>query len=62
MSRAAAARQLRLSRDRSNQWELELRQYRRDVALKRVKAERHAIRDSGRHVQVLEWPRKCPWP
>jgi len=58
MSRAAAARQLRLSRGRSERWELERRQYRRDVAGERVKAERHAIRDSGRHVQLLELPRR----
>jgi IS30 family transposase len=58
MSRGAAARQLRLSRGRSNQWELKRRQYRRDIARERVKAERHAIRDSGRHVQLLELPRR----
>src|SRR5665647_286028 len=40
MSRAAAARQLRLSRGRSEQWELERRQYQRDVARSRAKAER----------------------
>jgi IS30 family transposase len=37
---------------------LERRQYQRDVARSRAKAERHAIRDSGRHVQLLELPRK----
>ena len=58
LSRVVAARQLRLSRDRSKQWELEDRRYRRDTALARAKAERHAIRDSGRHVQLLELPRK----
>ena len=58
MSRAATARQLRLSRDRSDRWELEDRQSRRDVARERVKAERHAILDSGRHVQLLQLPRK----
>ena len=58
MSRAAAARQLRLSRGRSERWELERRQHRRDVAGERVKAERNAVRDSGRHVQLLELPRR----
>ncbi|HZX98568.1 MAG TPA: IS30 family transposase [Dermatophilaceae bacterium] len=58
MSRAAAARQLRLSRSRSEQWELVRRQYRRDLARQRVKAERKAILDSGRHVQLLELPRR----
>src|SRR5450759_2264915 len=58
MSRAVAARKLRLSRGRSQRWELERRQYQRDVARSRVKAERHAIRDSGRHVQLLELARK----
>src|SRR5664280_23569 len=58
MSRAAAARQLRLSRSLSEQWELGRRQYRRDLARQRVKAERQAILDSGRHVQLLELPRR----
>jgi transposase, IS30 family len=58
MSRAAAARQLRLSRGRSKRWELERRQDRRDAAGERVKAERNALRDSGRHVQLLELPRR----
>jgi IS30 family transposase len=47
MSRAAA-RQLRLSRSRSEQWESGRRQYRRGLARQRVKAERQAILDSGR--------------
>ena len=46
-SRAVAARRLRLSRGRSERWELERRQYRRDVASERVKAERNAILDFG---------------
>jgi IS30 family transposase len=54
VSRAAAARQLRLSRSRSEQWESGRRQYRGDLARQRVKAERQAILDSGRHVQLLE--------
>ena len=58
MSRAAAARQLRLSRSRSEQWESVRRQYRRDLARQRVKGERQAILDSGRHVQLLELPRR----
>jgi IS30 family transposase len=58
MSRAAAARRLRLSRRRSEQWEAQRRQHLRHVAGERVKAERHAIRDSGRHVQLLELPRR----
>jgi len=58
MSRAAAAQQLRLSRGRSERWELERRQDRRDAAGERVKAERNALRDSGRHVQLLELPRR----
>src|SRR5665648_1303883 len=58
MSRAATARQLRLSRSRSEQWESGRRQYRRDLARQRVKAERQAILDSGRHVQLLELPRR----
>ena len=33
-------------------------QSRRAIARERVKAERHAIRDSGRHVQLLELPRR----
>ena len=58
LTRAAAARQLRLSRERSKQLELERGQFRRAVARQRVSAERHAIRDSMRHVQLLELPRK----
>src|SRR5665647_2777766 len=58
MSRAVAARQLRLTRGRSKRWELERRQDRRDAAGERVKAERNALRDSGRHVQLLELPRR----
>lgn len=58
MSRAVAARRLWLSRGRSERWELEHRQYRQDVGGERVKAERNAIRDSGRHVQLLELPRR----
>jgi transposase len=58
MSRAAAARQLRLSRSRSEQWESGRCQYRRGLARQRVKAERQAILDSGRHVQLLELPRR----
>ena len=58
MSRAAAARQLRLSRGRSERWELERRQDRRNLAGERVKAERNALRDSGRHVQLLELSRR----
>ena len=58
MSRAAAARQLRLSRSLSEQWESGRRQYRCDLARQRVKAERQAILDSRRHVQLLVLPRR----
>jgi IS30 family transposase len=58
VSRAAAARQLRLSPSRSEQWESGRRQYRGDLARQRVKVERQAILDSGRHVQLLELPRR----
>jgi len=57
-SRATTARQLRISGARSKQLELERGRHRRDVALQRLTAERHAIRDSMRHVQLLELPRR----